>query len=181
MSILWFAENFIFERAKVKQRATKMARLLTHSLQHCTHSPNTTITEPLRTRSSETGIPTTIRSRTQDQKLSEKRLLHPKLSLTKAINQARQSEAAKKQALLRNHYKEVEDSKKSLDAVKVKAKNTPTFKDENWPKSSKPPPKKSPNQPSLTRRERWGIPRRWSSKGRNLLLVIKERPLRKCL
>ena len=58
-----------------------------------------------------------------DQKLSEKLQLDPKFCLTKRINQARQSEAVKKrQALLRNDFQDVEDSKKkkSVDAVKEK-------------------------------------------------------------
>ena len=57
-----------------------------------------------------------------EQKLSEKLQLDPKFCLTKRINQARQSEAVKKrQALLRNDFQDVEDSKKkSVDAVKEK-------------------------------------------------------------
>ena len=43
------------------------------------------------------------------------------------------------------------DSKKGVDAVKVKAKNTQKLKDENGPKC-----KKSPTQPSLTRCKRCG-------------------------
>lgn len=50
----------------------------------------------------------------------------------------------KQQPLLRNGFKDVEDSKKSVDAVKVKAKNAPKLKDK------KPPPKKSLYQPSST-------------------------------
>ena len=38
--------NVIFERAKFNRAAKKMARLLTHLLQRCTHSLNTAITEP---------------------------------------------------------------------------------------------------------------------------------------
>ena len=92
----------------------------------------------------------------QVQTLSDKLQLVPELYLTKAISQSRQSEAVLKQALLRNDFKEVEDSKKGVDAVEVKAKNTQKLKDENGPKSKKPPPKKSPTQPSLKRCERCG-------------------------
>ena len=88
----------------------------------------------------------------QDSKLSEKLQLDPELSLTKAINHARQSEAVKKQqALLRNDFKDSEDAKKNVDAVKVTRKNPPKLKDENGPKPKKTPLKKLPSQPSSTR------------------------------
>ena len=87
-----------------------------------------------------------------DQKLSEKLQLDPKFCLTKRINQARQSEAVKKrQALLRNDFQDVEDSKKKKRRRgQRKAKNAPKLKDK------KPPPTKSPNQPSSTRCEHCG-------------------------
>ena len=93
----------------------------------------------------------------QDSKLSEKLQLDPELSLAKAINHARQSEAVKKQqALLRNDFKDSEDAKKNVDAVKVTRKNPPKLKDENGPKPKKTPLKKPPSQPSSTRCERCG-------------------------
>ena len=93
----------------------------------------------------------------QDSKLSEKLQLDPELSLAKAINHARQSEAVKKQqALLRNDFKDSEDSKKNVDAVKVTRKNPPKLKDENGPKPKKTPLKKPPSQTSSTRCERCG-------------------------
>ena len=59
----------------------------------------------------------------QDSKLSEKLQLDPELSLAKAINHARQSEAVKKQQnVLRNDFKDSEDAKKNVDTVKLTRK-----------------------------------------------------------
>ena len=92
-----------------------------------------------------------IRERTvvslQDQKPSKKLQVDHDLSLTKAINQAGLSEAVKKQALLRNDSEDVEDSTKSVGAVKVKAKKTKKLKDETTEEES-------PTLPSSTRCER---------------------------
>ena len=96
-----------------------------------------------------------IRERTvvslQDQKPSKKLQVDHDLSLTKAINQAGLSEAVKKQALLRNDSEDVEDSTKSVGAVKVKAKKTQKLKDETTKEES-------PTLPSSTRCKRWGNP-----------------------
>ena len=55
-----------------------------------------------------------------DTKLSEKLQLGPELTLPKAINQARLSEAIKKQqTLMRNDFKESTGTKNEVDAFKT--------------------------------------------------------------
>ena len=55
-----------------------------------------------------------------DAKLSEKLQLDPELTLPKAVNQARQSEAVKKQqTLMRNDFKESTGTKNEVDAVNL--------------------------------------------------------------
>ena len=143
--------NIIFERAKFNRRRQEDGETVDtfitalHALaEHCDYG--TLKDEMIRDR---------IVVGLQDSKLSEKLQLDPELSLAKAINHARQSEAVKKQqALLRNDFKDSEDAKKNVDAVKVTRKNPPKLKDENGPKPKKTPLKKPPSQPSSTRCER---------------------------
>ena len=146
-------QNVIFQRAKFNRRCQEDGKTVDtfitalHTLaEHCDYG--TLKDEMIRDR---------IVVGLQDSKLSEKLQLDPELSLAKAINHARQSEAVKKQqALLRNDFKDSEDAKKNVDAVKVTRKNPPKLKDENGPKPKKTPLKKPPSQPSSTRCERCG-------------------------
>ena len=57
---------------------------------------------------------------------------------------------------MRNDFKDSEDAKKNVDAVKVTRKNPPKLKDENGPNPKKTLLKKPPSQPSSTRWERRG-------------------------
>ena len=111
-------QNVIFQRAKFNRRQEDGKTVDTfitalHALaEHCDYG--TLKDEMIRDR---------IVVGLQDSKLSEKLQLDPELSLAKAINHARQSEAVKKQqALLRNDFKDSEDAKKNVDAVKVTQK-----------------------------------------------------------
>ena len=84
-----------------------------------------------------------------DAKLSEKLQLDPELTLPKAVNQARQSEAVKKQqTLMRNDFKESTGTKNEVDAVK-----TDKFrKDESSGRPDETPnSKKSPTRPPSNR------------------------------
>ena len=111
--------NIIFERAKFNRRRQEDGETVDtfitalHALaEHCDYG--TLKDEMIRDR---------IVVGLQDSKLSEKLQLDPELSLAKAINHARQSEAVKKQqALLRNDFKDSEDAKKNVDTVKVTRK-----------------------------------------------------------
>ena len=91
----------------------------------------------------------------QDLKLSEKLQLDHELTLTKAINQARQSEAGKKQqTLLRSDFKESTETKKELDAVKTR--RTSKFEKESSPFASKKPFKNPSTHPPSSRCYRYG-------------------------
>lgn len=73
----------------------------------------------------------------QYSKLLEKLQLDPELALPKAINQAQKSETIKKQqTFLRNNFKDSTETKKVVDAVKVKGRNAPKYNNGNWPKST---------------------------------------------
>ena len=112
--------NVIFERAKFNRRRQEDGETVDtfitalHSLtEYCDYGT-------LKDEMIRDGIVVGL----QDSKLPEKLQLDPELSLTKAINHARQSEAVKKkQALFRNDFKDSEDAKKNVDAVKVTRKN----------------------------------------------------------
>ena len=91
----------------------------------------------------------------QDLKLSEKLQLDPEPTLTKAINQARQSEAMKKQqTLLRSDFKESTETKKEVDAVK--SRKTPKFKKESASSGAKKPFKNTSTHPPSNRCDRCG-------------------------
>ena len=117
----------------------------------------------------------------QDLKLSEKLQLDPDLTLTKAINQARQSEAVKKQqTLLRSDFKESTETKNEVDAVKTRT--TPKFKKQSSPFASKKPFKNPSTHPPSNRCDRYGkspdyAQKRLPSKRRDLPQMLKERPL----
>ena len=138
-------QNVIFQRAKFNRRRQEDGKTVDtfitalHTLaEHCDYG--TLKDEMIRDR---------IVVGLQDSKLSEKLQLGLELSLAKAINHSRQSEAVKKQqALLRTDFKDSEGGKKNVDAVKVTRKNPPKLKDEKGPKPKKPPLKKLPSQPS---------------------------------
>ena len=83
----------------------------------------------------------------QDAKLSEKLQLNPALTLPKALNQARQSEAVKKQqALMQNDFKESTRTKNKVDAVK-----TEKFKKDNLSGGPDETSKKPPTRPPSNR------------------------------
>ena len=91
----------------------------------------------------------------QDSKLSEKLQLDPDLTLTKAINQARQSETVKKQqTLLRSDFKESTETMKEVDAIK--SRKTPKFKKESASSGTKKPFKNTSTNPPSTRCDRCG-------------------------
>ena len=79
----------------------------------------------------------------QDLKLSEKLQLDPELTLTKAINQARQSD-----------FKESTETKKEVDAVK--SRKTPKFKKESASSGAKKPFKNTSTHPPSNRCDRCG-------------------------
>ena len=83
-----------------------------------------------------------------DAKLSEKPQLDPELTLPKAINQARQSEAVKKkqQTLMRNDFKESTGTKNEVDAVK-----TEKFRKDDLHGGPDETPKKPPTRPPSNR------------------------------
>ena len=76
-----------------------------------------------------------------DAKLSEKLQLDPELTLPKAVNQARQSEAVKKQTLMRNDFKGSAGTKNEVDAVKTEKfrKDDSSGSPNETPNSKKPP------------------------------------------
>ena len=79
-----------------------------------------------------------------DAKLSETLQLNPELTLPKAINQARQSEAVKKQqTLMWNDFKESTGKKNEVDAVK--ADKPPKFMTDDSSWGSREIPKKPPS------------------------------------
>ena len=108
--------NVIFERAKFNQRRQEEGETVDtfitalHALaESCNFG--TLTDEMIRDR---------IVVRLLDAKLSEKRQLDSELTLPKAVNQARQSEAVKKQqTLMRNDFKESTGTKNEVDAVKT--------------------------------------------------------------
>ena len=84
-----------------------------------------------------------------DAKLSEKLQLDPELTLPKAINQARQSEAVKKQqTLMRNDFKESTGTKNEVDAVKTEKfrKDDSSGGSDETPNSKKPPTRPPSNR-----------------------------------
>ena len=121
--------NVIFERAKFNRRRQEDGETVDtfitalHALaEHCDYG--TLKDEMIRDR---------IVVGLQDSKLSEKLQLDSELSLAKAINHARQSEAVKKQqALLRNDFKDSEDAKKNVDTVKVTRKKPSETQGWEW-------------------------------------------------
>ena len=77
-----------------------------------------------------------------DAKLSEKLKLESELTLPKAVNQARQSEAVKKQqTVTRNDFKESTGTKNEVDAVKTDKfrKDDSSESPDETPNSKKPP------------------------------------------
>ena len=130
--------------------AKRKARLLIFSFHRCMRSPNTATTE-LKDQMIRDRIVVGL----QDLKLSEKLQLDHELTLTKAINQARQSEAVKKQqTLLRSDFKESTETKKEVDAVKTR--RTPKFEKESSPFTSKKPFKNPSTHPPSSRCYRYG-------------------------
>ena len=80
---------------------------------------------------------------------SEKLQLDPELTLPKAVNQARQSEAVKKQqTLMRNDFKESMGTKDEVDAVKTKKfrKDDSSGSPDETPNSKKPPTRPPSNR-----------------------------------
>ena len=131
--------NVIFERAKFNQRRQEDGETVDtlhitalHALaEHCNFG--TLTGETIRDR---------IVVGLLDAKLSEKLELDPKLTLPKAINQARQSEAVKKQqTLMRNDFKESMGTKNEVDAVK-----TEKFRKDDSPGGPDEIPKKPSNR-----------------------------------
>ena len=108
--------NVIFERAKFNQRRQEEGETVDtfitalHALaEHCNFG---TLTDEMIRDRIVVGL--------LDAKLSEKLQLDPELTLPKAVNQARQSEAVKKQqTLMRNDFKESTGTKNEVDAVKT--------------------------------------------------------------
>ena len=85
----------------------------------------------------------------RDAKLSEKLQLDPELTLPKAVNQARQSEAVKKQqTLMRNDFKESTGTNNEVDAVKTEKfrKDDSSRSPDETPNSNKPPTRPPPNR-----------------------------------
>ena len=83
-----------------------------------------------------------------DAKLSEKLQLDPELTLPKAVNQARQSEAVKKQqTLMRNDFKESTGTNNEVDAVKTEKfrKADSSRSPHETPNSNKLPTRPPPN------------------------------------
>ena len=122
-------QNVIFQRAKFNRRRQEDGKTVDtfitvlHTLaEHCDYG---TLTDEMIRDWIVVGL--------QDSKLSEKLQLDPELSLAKAINHARQSEAVKKQqALLRNDFRDSEDAKKNVDAVKVTRKKPSKTQGWEW-------------------------------------------------
>ena len=129
--------NVIFERAKFNQRRQEEGETVDtfitalHVLaKHCNFG--TLRDEMIRDR---------IVVGLLDAKLSEKLQLDPELTLPKAVNQARQNEAVKKQqTLMRNDFKEPTGIKKEVDAVKTEKfrKDDSSGSPEETPNSKKP-------------------------------------------
>ena len=140
--------NVIFERAKFNQRRQEDGETVDtfitalHALaEHCNFG--TLTDEMIRDR---------IVVDLLDAKLSEKLQLDPELTLPKAINQARQSEAVKKQqTLMRNDFKESTGTKNEVDAVK-----TAKFRKDDSPGGPDETPKKPPTRPPSNRCYRSG-------------------------
>lgn len=122
-------QNVIFQRAKFNRRRQEDGKTVDtfvtvlHTLaEHCDYG---TLKDEMIRDQIVVGL--------QDSKLSEKLQLDPELSLANAINHAWQSEAVKKQqALLRNDFKDSEDAKKNVDAVKVTRKKPSETQGWEW-------------------------------------------------
>ena len=137
--------NVIFERAKFNQRRQEEGETVDtfitalHALaEHCNFG--TLADEMIRDR---------IVIGLLDAKLSEKLQLDPELTLPKAINQARQSEAVKKQqTLMRNDFKESTGTKNEVDAVKTEIfrKDDSSGGPDETPNSKKPPTRPPSNR-----------------------------------
>ena len=83
-----------------------------------------------------------------DAKLSQKFQLNAELTLPKAANQARQSEAVKKQqTLMRNDFKESTGTKNDVDAVKTEKfkQDDSSGRPDETPNSKKPPTRPASN------------------------------------
>ena len=94
----------------------------------------------------------------QNAKLSEKLQLDPALTLEKAVNEARQSEAVKKQqAVVRGSGPSGEDDKQKVDAVLQKRR----------PMHEKPEPANTKK-----RQEMWMV---WKKPGSSTLTVLSKR------
>ena len=129
--------NVIFERAKFNQRRQEEGETVDtfitalHALaEHCNFG---TLTDEMIRDRIVVGL--------LDAKLSEKLQLDPELTLPKAVNQARQNEAVKKQqTLMRNDFKEPTGIKKEVDAVKTEKfrKDDSSGSPDETPNSKKP-------------------------------------------
>ena len=109
--------NVIFERAKFNRRRQEEGETVDsfitalHALaEHCAF---TTLQDDMIRDRIVVGL--------LNSKLSEKLQLDPELTLTKAMHQARQSEALRKQqTLIRNDFKATAEVKEEVDAVNIK-------------------------------------------------------------
>ena len=129
--------NVIFERAKFNQRRQEEGETVytfstpLHALaEHCNFG---TLTDEMIRDRIVVGL--------LDAKLSEKLQLDSELTLPKAVNQARQSEAVKKQqTLMRNDFKESTGRKNEVDAVKTEKfrKDDSSGSPDETPNSKKP-------------------------------------------
>ena len=137
--------NVIFERAKFNQRRQEEGETVDtfitalHALaQNCNFG---TLTEEMIRDRIVVGL--------LDAKLSEKLQLNPELTLPKAVNQARQSEAVKKQqTLMRNDFKDSTGTKNEVDAVKTEKfrKDDSSGSPDETPNSKKPPTRPPSNR-----------------------------------
>ena len=137
--------NVIFERAKFNQRRQEEGETVDtfitalHALaEHCNFG---TLTDEMVRDRIVVGL--------LDAKLSEKLQLDPELTLPKAVNQARQSEAVKKQqTLMRNDFKESTGTNNEVDAVKTEKfrKDDSSRSPDETPNSNKPPTRPPPNR-----------------------------------
>ncbi|XP_020610156.1 uncharacterized protein LOC110048720 [Orbicella faveolata] len=143
--------NVIFEQAKFNQRRQEEGETVDtfitalHTLaEHCNFG---TLTEEIIRDRIVVGL--------LDAKLLEKLQLDPDLTLPKAINHARQSEAVKKQqTLMRNDFKESTGAKNEVDAVK--AEETPKFRKDDSSRSPSETLKKPATRPPSNRCDRCG-------------------------